>query len=151
MGSDYYIVNFLHIYYNNYDYCDNNYYNKYVEIELVNERGYYNNYDENEKDCKKNTNEYTPLKISIRTADEISTKLPVTDLEQAPLRGAVSNLHRYKNTFRMKPIIIYNNNNFNQLSFDIKYRNIIENEINKYNKKWYEVTKVVKIEERYER
>jgi hypothetical protein len=38
----------------------------------------------------------TPLKISIRTADEISTKLPVTDLEQAPRRGAVSNLHRYK-------------------------------------------------------
>ncbi len=25
---------------------------------------------------------------------EISTKLPVTYLEQAPLRGAVSNLHR---------------------------------------------------------
>ena len=110
MGSDYYIVNFLHIYYNNYDYCDN----KYLEIELVNERRYYNNYDENEKDCKKNTNEY-------------------------------------KNNFRMKPIIIYNNNIFNELSFDIKYRNIIENEINKYDKHWYEVTKVVKIEERYER
>ena len=40
--------------------------------------------------------EFTPLKISIRIADEISTKLPVTDLEQAPLRGAVSNLHWYK-------------------------------------------------------
>ena len=40
---------------------------------------------------------YTPLKISIRTADETSIKLPVTDLEQAPLRGAVSNLHWYKN------------------------------------------------------
>ena len=39
---------------------------------------------------------YTPLKISNRTAVETSTKLPVTDLEQAPLRGAVSNLHWYK-------------------------------------------------------
>ena len=39
---------------------------------------------------------YTPLKISIRTADETSIKLPVTDLEQAPRRGAVSNLHWYK-------------------------------------------------------
>jgi hypothetical protein len=31
---------------------------------------------------------------------EISTKLPVTYLEQAPLRGAVSNLHRYNNALR---------------------------------------------------
>ena len=35
------------------------------------------------------------MKISIRTADEISTKLPVTYLEQTPRRGAVSNLHQY--------------------------------------------------------
>ena len=40
--------------------------------------------------------EYTPLKISIRTADETSTKLPVTHLNGAPLMGAVSNLHWYK-------------------------------------------------------
>ena len=39
---------------------------------------------------------FTPLKISIRIADEISTKLPVTYLEQAPRRGAVSNLHWYQ-------------------------------------------------------
>ena len=38
---------------------------------------------------------FTPLKISNRTAVETSTKLPVTDLEQAPLQGAVSNLHWY--------------------------------------------------------
>ena len=40
--------------------------------------------------------ENTPLKNSIRTADDYSTKLPVTDLNIAPLWGAVSNLHRYK-------------------------------------------------------
>ena len=39
---------------------------------------------------------YTPLKISNRTAVETSTKLPVTDLKQAHLRCADSNLHRYK-------------------------------------------------------
>ena len=39
---------------------------------------------------------FTPLKISIRTADETSTKLPVTDLYGAPQRGADSNLHWYK-------------------------------------------------------
>jgi hypothetical protein len=42
---------------------------------------------------------FTPLKISNRTAVETSTKLPVTDLKQAPsasLEGADSNLHRYK-------------------------------------------------------
>jgi hypothetical protein len=42
--------------------------------------------------------DFKPLKISNRTAVETSTKLPVTDLEQAPLRGTVSNLHRYKST-----------------------------------------------------
>jgi hypothetical protein len=39
---------------------------------------------------------FTPLKISNRTAVETSTKLPVTDLKQAPFQGADSNLHRYK-------------------------------------------------------
>jgi len=40
--------------------------------------------------------EFTPLNKSIRTADELSTKLPVTDLNTAPLLGADSNLHLYK-------------------------------------------------------
>ena len=39
--------------------------------------------------------QYTPLNNSIRTADELSTKLPVTDLNIAPLLGADSNLHWY--------------------------------------------------------
>jgi hypothetical protein len=38
----------------------------------------------------------TPLNNSIRTADELSSKLPVTDLNIAPQRDADSNLHRYK-------------------------------------------------------
>ena len=39
--------------------------------------------------------QYTPLNNSIRTADELSTKLPVTDLNIAPLLGVDSNLHWY--------------------------------------------------------
>ena len=39
---------------------------------------------------------FTPLKNSIRTADDSSTALPVTDLNGAPLWGADSNLHRHK-------------------------------------------------------
>ena len=41
---------------------------------------------------------FTPLKNSIRRADEFSSKLPVTDLYGAPLRGTDSNLHWYKVT-----------------------------------------------------
>jgi len=41
-------------------------------------------------------NIFTPLNNSIRTADEFSSKLPVTDLYVAPRRGANSNLRWYK-------------------------------------------------------
>lgn len=54
-------------------------------------------------------------------------------------------------TPKMKPIIIYNNNKFNNASLEIKYKSIIEKEINKYDKKWSDIIKIVKVEERYER
>ena len=54
-------------------------------------------------------------------------------------------------TPKMKPIIIYSNNSFNKLSSETKYKTLIENEINKYNKTWCEITKILKAEERYER
>jgi hypothetical protein len=53
--------------------------------------------------CKQFPNEkichhcnFTPLKNLIRTADDSSNVIPVTDLNEAPQRGADSNLHRYK-------------------------------------------------------
>ena len=49
--------------------------------------------------------EYTPLNNSIRTADELSTKLPVTYLNISPLCGVDSNIHRYKSM----PYIPYDN------------------------------------------
>jgi len=54
-------------------------------------------------------------------------------------------------TPQMKPIIIYMNEHFNKESFELKYKNIIENEINNAGKKWCEITKIIKVEERYER
>ena len=40
---------------------------------------------------------FTPLKKSNRTAVNSSTKLPVTDLNEAPQRGVDSNIHWYNN------------------------------------------------------
>ena len=45
---------------------------------------------------KKQYKKFTPLKNSTRTRIDSLTKLPVTDLNRAPQRGADSNLHRYK-------------------------------------------------------
>ena len=42
----------------------------------------------------------TPLKNLIRTADYSSSRLPVTDLNEAPQRGADSNLHRYNRFYK---------------------------------------------------
>jgi len=55
---------------------------------------------------------FTPLKNSIRRADEFSSKLPVTDLYGAPLRGTDSNLHWYKNKNKNGFYISMDINNF---------------------------------------
>jgi len=51
----------------------------------------------------------------------------------------------------MKPIIIYSNNTFNKLSYENKYKKIIEDNINLFNKTLNDVNKIIKIENRYER
>ena len=51
----------------------------------------------------------------------------------------------------MKPIVIYSNNTFNKLSFENKYKKIIENNINIFNKTLNDVKKIIKVENRYER
>jgi hypothetical protein len=52
---------------------------------------------------------------------------------------------------RMEPILIYSNNSFKKLSFENKYKEIIDSHLNLYNKTLSDVTKIVKIENRYER
>jgi len=51
----------------------------------------------------------------------------------------------------MSPIVIYSNNVFNKLSFEHKYKKIIEDELMLLNKTWYDVNKIIKCENRYER
>ena len=51
----------------------------------------------------------------------------------------------------MKPLLIYSNNTFIKVSFENKYKKIIENDLNIYNKTWNDVDKIIKIENRYER
>ena len=51
----------------------------------------------------------------------------------------------------MKPIVIYSNKTFNKLSFQNKYKNIIETDIKIFNKTLNDVNKIIKIENRYER
>jgi len=51
-------------------------------------------------------------------------------------------------TPKMKPILIYVNNSFNTSTFEIKYKTLVENEIQEHDKKWGEITKIIKVEAR---
>ena len=42
-----------------------------------------------------------------------------------------------KLTPNMKPVVIYSNNTFNKLSFEHKYKKIIDNDLMLLNKTWY--------------
>jgi len=52
-------------------------------------------------------------------------------------------------TPKMKPIILYSNNNFTNSSFEIKYKTIVVDEINRNNKQWCDIHKIIKVEKRY--
>ena len=52
---------------------------------------------------------------------------------------------------KMKPIVIYSNNTFNKLSSENKYKKIIEDDLQFFNKTLNDVSKIIKIENRYER
>lgn len=51
----------------------------------------------------------------------------------------------------MKPIIIYSNNSFNKLSFENKYKKMVERELNYLKKSFKDIGKIIKEEKRYER
>lgn len=46
--------------------------------------------------------------------------------------------------------IIYNSNSFKNVDFEKKYKTFVENEINKYDKKLFEIAKIVKVDVSYE-
>jgi hypothetical protein len=58
-----------------------------------------------------------------------------------------------KNTLKpsMKPIVIYSNNTFSKLSYENKYKKLIDYDLNLNNKTWNDINRIIKIENRYER
>ena len=54
-------------------------------------------------------------------------------------------------TPQMKSIILYENNNFNKSSYETTYKTLVEQKAEKYGKKWEDISKIEKVEERFER
>lgn len=54
-------------------------------------------------------------------------------------------------TVKTEPIIIYNNNKFNKLTSETKYKSMVEQFINDCGKTFSDITKIIKVEERFER
>jgi len=49
-----------------------------------------------------------------------------------------------------KPILIYNNKNFNKLLCETKYKERVEKFINESGRNWDDITKIIKVEEKIE-
>ena len=54
-------------------------------------------------------------------------------------------------TPKMNPIIIYNNGVFSKPTYETKYKSMIEHFMKDCHKKYSDITKIIKVEERYER
>ena len=52
---------------------------------------------------------------------------------------------------RMQPILLYAKNQFRKVSFEIKYKKIIDYNLVSFNRGWKDIYKIVKVEERYPR
>jgi hypothetical protein len=52
---------------------------------------------------------------------------------------------------RMVPIVIYENKNFKTKHVESKYKDMVEEELANSIKQWKDVTKIIKVESRYER
>jgi len=89
-----------------------------------------------EEEIIKKGSRFTPLKNSNRVAVNSSTKLPVTDLNEAPLWGADSNLYRYrKKGTHVKPIplyyfsIIFNGQTWYEKYFHAKQKDQVQHQL----------------------
>jgi len=54
-------------------------------------------------------------------------------------------------TVQIEPIVLYKDGAFNKELSEIKYKNLVENEINKYNMNFSKIKKIVKVEKRHKR
>jgi hypothetical protein len=84
-----------------------------------------------------NDNEYNYLTVEL---DRHNNNIPYDDHDEddeEKMDEYIKSILRPK----MKPIIIYDNNNFNTLSFETKYKSLVEDKINERNKKWCDIKK----------
>lgn len=102
------------------------YFNEYDDIKYDKKNYYKNKFYKNMNSYNKFHN-FTPLKNSIHTADETSTKIPVTHLYEAPCRGVDSNLYRYNE-------IVYQRYDNNKSDVIILQEKNVEEKKNKYAK-----------------
>ena len=77
--------------------------------------------------------------------------MSILDEDEEGYDTELSQYIKHKLEPSMKPITIYENTTFNKVSFENKYKKIIENELIIRNKTWVDVNKILKIENRYER
>jgi len=54
-------------------------------------------------------------------------------------------------TPQIEPIILYKDGTFNKPLSETKYKTLVEKQINKFNIKWRNIIKIMKIEKRHER
>jgi hypothetical protein len=126
MGCDYYIEKLLRIYYN-----------------IGNES---NNETNSTNSTNNITNNYLDIELTKEKGyfnddffdeDEEDYEEKITEFRQKCLIPSIEPITIYKKNFFIKPL------------FETKYKNLIENEINKNNVKWTYITIVLKLEERY--
>ena len=73
------------------------------------------------------------------------------DEDEDDYESKVDEYIKYVLTPEMNPINIYTNCEFNKPLFETKYKTLVENKLSTNGKKWSEITKIIKVEERYER
>jgi hypothetical protein len=76
--------------------------------------------------------------------------MSVLDEDEDGYDSTIMEYKKDKLTPNMKPIIIYSNKAFNKLSFENKYKKIIEDDIKRFNKTLIDINKIIKTENRYE-
>jgi hypothetical protein len=96
-----------------------------------------------------NDNEYFTIELYRQRGDYIYDG--DEDETEENYREGLRKYIEYCLTPQMKPITIYENKSFNKSFCETKYKTLIEDELNKNNKTWSEITKIIKVEERQER
>jgi len=97
-----------------------------------------------------NDNEYLEVEID-RKRKYYDFNEDEYDEDDENYEEKINDYVKFTLTPKLFPIIIYINNRFKKNDFETKYKDVVENEINKYDKTWKEITKILKVEERRER